>query len=229
MKTALVTGGNRGIGEAIAHGLAREGLHVIVGAREKLAGQEVADAIKAQGGQASSLRLELTSAEVIAQAMAALESDEVEVDVLVNNAGVLENQYLIDMKDASVAEHIRVNALAPLRLIQALAPGMGQRGYGRVVNVSSGWGALNSLGPGAYGVTKAFLNAITIKLAEELPASIKINAMCPGWVRTRMGGQDATRDVDEAADTAIWLATLPDDGPTGGFFRDRKPIDWVEG
>src|SRR5215210_5832256 len=81
-------------------------------------------------------------------------------------------------------------------------------------------------GPGMYGVTKAALNALTVRLANELPSAVKVNAMCPGWVRTRMGGQGATRSPDEAADTAVWLATLPDDGPTGGFFRDRKPIEW---
>ncbi len=102
------------------------------------------------------------------------------------------------------------------------------RCYGRIVNVSSGWGSFTEGmgGPGLYGVTKAALNALTVRLAKELPSMIKINAVCPGWVRTRMGGQGATRTPDEGADTAVWLATLPDDGPTGRFFRDRKPIEW---
>jgi len=105
---------------------------------------------------------------------------------------------------------------------------MSARGYGRIVNVSSGWGSFaeGMGGPGLYGVTKAALNALTVRLAKELPSTVKVNAMCPGWVRTRMGGQSATRSPDEGADTAIWLATLSDDGPTGGFFRDRKPIEW---
>ncbi|HEX5871127.1 MAG TPA: SDR family NAD(P)-dependent oxidoreductase, partial [Longimicrobium sp.] len=116
----------------------------------------------------------------------------------------------------------------PIRLIRALVPNMVARGYGRIVNVSSGWGSFaeGMGGPGAYGVTKAALNAMTVRLSNELPASIKVNAMCPGWVRTRMGGDAATRTPDEGADTAVWLATLPDDGPTGVFFRDRKPIEW---
>ena len=81
-------------------------------------------------------------------------------------------------------------------------------------------------GPGAYGITKAAMNALTLRLAQELPPTIKVNAMCPGWVRTRMGGEAATRTPEEAATTAVWLATLPNDGPTGGFFRDMKPIEW---
>jgi NAD(P)-dependent dehydrogenase (short-subunit alcohol dehydrogenase family) len=80
-------------------------------------------------------------------------------------------------------------------------------------------------GPGAYGVTKAALNALTVRLANELPSAVKVNAMCPGWVRTRWA-ERGPRTPDEGADTAVWLATLPDDGPTGGFFRDRKPIEW---
>jgi NAD(P)-dependent dehydrogenase (short-subunit alcohol dehydrogenase family) len=105
---------------------------------------------------------------------------------------------------------------------------MTARRYGRIVNVSSGWGSFTEGlgGPGAYGVTKAAMNALTVRLSKELPSTIKVNAMCPGWVRTRMGGEGATRTPDEGADTAVWLATVPDDGPTGAFFRDRKRIEW---
>jgi NAD(P)-dependent dehydrogenase (short-subunit alcohol dehydrogenase family) len=106
---------------------------------------------------------------------------------------------------------------------------MAKRGYGRVVNVSSGSGSFDDgLDPGhaAYGVTKAALNALTLTLARTLPATVKVNAMCPGWVRTRMGGSGAPRSPEEGADTAVWLATLADDGPTGGFFRDRTLIPW---
>jgi NAD(P)-dependent dehydrogenase (short-subunit alcohol dehydrogenase family) len=102
------------------------------------------------------------------------------------------------------------------------------RRYGLIVNVSSDWGSFAEGlgGPGLYGVTKAALNALTVRLAKELRSAVKVNAMCPGWVRTRMGGKGATRTPAEAADTAVWLATLPEDGPTGGFFRGRKPIEW---
>ena len=105
---------------------------------------------------------------------------------------------------------------------------MATSGFGRIVNVSSDWGsfAQGLGGPGIYGVTKAAMNALTVTLASELPSAIKINAMNPGWVRTRMGGRNATRSPREGADVAIWLATLPDDGPTGGFFADRKTLPW---
>jgi NAD(P)-dependent dehydrogenase (short-subunit alcohol dehydrogenase family) len=105
---------------------------------------------------------------------------------------------------------------------------MNARGYGRIVNVSSGWGSFAEglAGPGAYSISKAALNALTLSLSKDLPANVKVNSMCPGWVRTRMGGEGAPRTPEEAADTAIWLSTLPQDGPTGGFYRDRKLIAW---
>jgi NAD(P)-dependent dehydrogenase (short-subunit alcohol dehydrogenase family) len=106
---------------------------------------------------------------------------------------------------------------------------MNRNGYGRIVNVSSGQGQLSDMGVGtpAYRVSKTALNALTRTLAAELKGSgILVNSMCPGWVRTDMGGAGAPRTVEQGADTAVWLATLPDDGPSGGFFRDRRPIPW---
>ncbi|HEV2455496.1 MAG TPA: SDR family NAD(P)-dependent oxidoreductase, partial [Verrucomicrobiae bacterium] len=149
-------------------------------------------------------------------------------DVLVNNAGVLHQKPLIELTDDEIAASLAVHLTGPLRLMRALVPHMVARHYGRIVNVSSGWGSFAEGlgGPGAYGVTKAALNALTVRLAKELPATVKVNAMSPGWVRTRMGGEGAPRTPDEGADTAVWLATLPDDGPTGGFFHDRKAAEW---
>jgi NAD(P)-dependent dehydrogenase (short-subunit alcohol dehydrogenase family) len=147
---------------------------------------------------------------------------------LVNNAGVLHEKPILDLTDAEIGDSIAVHLTGLLRLIRALAPKMIAKRYGRIVNLSSGWGSFaeGMGGPGLYGVTKAALNALTLRLAKELPPVVKVNAMCPGWVRTRMGGEGATRSPDEGANTAVWLATLPDDGPTGGFFRDREPIEW---
>lgn len=128
-----------------------------------------------------------------------------------------------------VMQTFATNTVGPLRLIEAIVPGMRERGYGRVVNLSSGAGQLSDMGSGfpAYRMSKAALNALTRLTAAELgPGDVKINAMCPGWVRTDMGGPNATRTVEKGAETAVWLATLPADGPSGGFFRDRKPIPW---
>ena len=219
-KTALVTGANRGIGLAIATGLAAEGYRVLIGSRDKTAGEKAAKKI---GGEAAAIELDVADEDSIASA--AREAGE--VDALVNNAGILGKGGVLDDArefDDSMAVMVR----GPYLLIQRLAPGMKKRGYGRIVNISSGWGAFSDglAGPASYGVAKAALNALTVAVARTLPPSVKVNAMCPGWVRTRMGGMVATRSPEEGADTAIWLATLGDDGPTGGFFRDRKPIEW---
>jgi NAD(P)-dependent dehydrogenase (short-subunit alcohol dehydrogenase family) len=174
------------------------------------------------------VQIDLTAAATIDAPISAIEKSGRHVDALVNNAGVLLEKPLLHLTDAEIDDSIAVHLAGPLHLTRALAPKMVERGYGRIVNLSSGWGSFaeGMGGPGMYGVTKAALNALTVRLANELPSAVKVNAMCPGWVRTRMGGQGATRSPDEGADTAVWLATLPDDGPTGGFFRDRKPIEW---
>ncbi|MEM7487942.1 MAG: SDR family NAD(P)-dependent oxidoreductase [Pseudomonadota bacterium] len=210
MTRALVTGGNRGIGRAIAEGLRDGGLDVVVASRDGT-GPDGCDAVA----------MDLRDDDAVDAALAEIGA----VDVLVNNAGVLWDDGLFDDPDhfdASMAVMVR----APYRLMRALLPGM--EAGGRVVNVSSGWGSFAEGigGGGAYGIAKAALNALTVRAAAQAPRGVKVNAMCPGWVRTRMGGPAAARTPVEGADTAIWLATLPDDGPTGGYFRDRRPIEW---
>jgi NAD(P)-dependent dehydrogenase (short-subunit alcohol dehydrogenase family) len=226
LKTALVTGANRGIGRAIAAGLAASNdVHVIIGARDEAAGREAAKAIH-HGAVAA--RLDLGSRATTRRDIAAILGHHGPIDILVNNAGVLHAGPLLAMNDDQVMDSLHVNVLAALDLIRAVAPAMTERGYGRVVNLSSGWGSFEDglSGPPAYSFSKAALNALTLTLTRELPRTIKINAACPGWVRTRMGGQAASRSPEEGADTPIWLATLGDDGPTGGFFRDRRLIEW---
>ena len=227
-RTALVTGANRGIGLAIARQLADLGNSVLLASRDPKAGEDAATSLRAHGLDVAPIHLDVADAASIDSAITDIRKLGHTVDVLVNNAGVLHEKPLLELTDTEIADSIAVHVTGPIRLVRALAPGMIARGYGRIVNLSSGWGSFAEGlgGPGAYGVTKAALNAMTIRLTNELPPSIKVNAMCPGWVRTRMGGQGATRTPDEGADTAVWLATLPDTGPTGRFFRDRKPIEW---
>jgi NAD(P)-dependent dehydrogenase (short-subunit alcohol dehydrogenase family) len=227
-RRALVTGANRGIGLAIARGLAELRHSVYLGARSPAAGDEAAQSLRRLGLDVTPVHIDLETTATIDAAVEDIEASGNGVDVLVNNAGVLHEKPALELGDGEIAESVAVHLIGPLRLIRALVPGMVERRYGRIVNLSSGWGSFAEglSGPGLYGVTKAALNALTVRLADELPPSIKVNAMCPGWVRTRMGGPEARRSPEEGADTAIWLATLPDDGPTGGFFRRRKRIEW---
>jgi NAD(P)-dependent dehydrogenase (short-subunit alcohol dehydrogenase family) len=220
-RVALVSGANRGIGAEIARQLAADhDFHVFAGARnpERVEGGEAIDPI----------RLDVTDQTTIDDARERIESDRDRLDALVNNAGVYGDpdgaaEYDLD----GAHEVLEVNTFGPWRLIEAFLPLLRNSDAPRIVNVSSGAGQLSDMngGRGAYRVSKAALNALTRTLAWD-ERDIKINAMCPGWVRTEMGGSSATKSVEEGADTAVWLATLPDDGPTGGFFRDRKPIPW---
>jgi NAD(P)-dependent dehydrogenase (short-subunit alcohol dehydrogenase family) len=226
-RTALVTGANRGIGLAIARSLAELGHAVFLGSRDAKAGEEAADPLRRQGLDVVPIPLDLAEPGTIDAAFAGFGKSGKTIEVLINNAGVLHEKPLLDLTDGEIADSIAAHITGPIRLVRLAVPGMRAAGFGRIVNMSSGWGSFaEGLGPGAYGITKAALNALTVRLADELPPAIKVNAMCPGWVRTRMGGPNATRSPEAAADTAIWLATLPEDGPTGGFFRDRKPIKW---
>lgn len=216
--TALVTGANRGIGRAIAAGLKARGCAVTLSARDEGAGRAAAAELGV-----GFVRLDLQDPDSYFDAVTQAGG----FDILVNNAGVLNEVSLLSPR-SDFAEAMEVMVNAPLDLIRLNVPHWRRRGWGRVVNVSSGWGAhAEGLeGPGAYGVAKAAMNALTRALVRDLPAGVKINACCPGWVNTRMGGAEAPLTPEEGADTPVWLALLPDDGPTGGFFRERQPIPW---
>lgn len=214
---ALVTGGNRGIGRAIAAGLVAKGFDVTIGVRDSDHGAEVAGEIGARA-------LHMNVGEP-AGLQAAL--GQYRPDVLVNNAGVLWDHNIFEDKERT-RQSYDVMLHGPFELMRLCRPAMREAGYGRIVNVSSNWGsfAQGLGGGGAYGAAKAALNALTVTAVRDLPACIKVNAMDPGWVQTRMGGSGGERTPAQGAETAIWLATLPDDGPTGGFFRDREAIEW---
>jgi NAD(P)-dependent dehydrogenase (short-subunit alcohol dehydrogenase family) len=225
-KTALVTGANRGIGLAIAAGLNRlDGIKVLVGSRRAEHGENAA---KTLAGNAVDVQLDLSNAEDLRRQVKNITDVHGPVDILVNNAGVLEPGNILEIESNKLNYSLQVNFLAALELIRELVPGMKARGYGRVVNVSSGWGSFAEglSGPAAYSISKAALNALTLSLAKDLPKNVKVNSMDPGWVRTRMGGDAAPRAPEQGAETAIWLATLSDNGPSGGFYRDRSSIEW---
>jgi NAD(P)-dependent dehydrogenase (short-subunit alcohol dehydrogenase family) len=222
-RVALVSGANRGIGGEISRQLAADhGFLVLAGARDPGAVEE-AEGIR-------SLRLDVTDRASVDALRAAVEADPGRLDVLVNNAGVYGGPESVGEYDLDDAHRVlEVNSFGPWRLTQAMLPLLRQSGHGRVVNVSSGAGQLEDMygGRAAYRVSKTALNALTRIVAyDERDSGVLANSMCPGWVRTDMGGPGAPRSVEEGADTAVWLATLPDDGPTGGYFRDRKRIPW---
>jgi len=232
-RVALVTGANRGIGLEIARQLSGKGYLMVMGARNLAQGEAAAKTLSSKHASVFPAELDVTREATVEKLASKVASGFGRLDILVNNAGILidESDRPTETKLETVRRTLETNLLGSWRLCQAFVPFMKRNNYGRIVNVSSSAGSLtempNSLYAPAYSISKAALNALTIMLATELRASnILVNAVCPGWVRTDMGGRNAPRSVEEGADTAVWLATLPNTGPTGGFFRDRTKIPW---
>jgi NAD(P)-dependent dehydrogenase (short-subunit alcohol dehydrogenase family) len=231
-KIALVTGANRGIGLEISRQLAQLGVTVLLGSRDSTKGQQAQQLLHQEGLTNIAFQpLDVTNEGSIRQLERAIVTQYGRLDILVNNAGIFPDKMgsALDSTVEMIRAAMETNLYGPFRLCQLFLPLMKQNNYGRIVNLSSGMGQLsemNSCCPG-YRTSKTALNALTRLLADELKGTnILINSMCPGWVRTDMGGPGATREVKEGADTAIWLATLPEGGPSGGFFRDRQPMSW---
>lgn len=225
-RTVLVTGANRGVGRAIVEILASlEGYTILAAARAPEAARETALAL---GGDCFGVTLDLSRPDALAAAVDDIEAEHGPIDILINNAGVLLDDDVDWASPEALELTLIVNTRAPHALIAALGPRMKARGWGRIVNLSSEWGSFaHGLGgPAAYAVSKAALNAITVRAARALAPEVKVNSACPGWVRTRMGGAEATSTPAQGADTPVWLATLPDDGPTGGFFQNRSALAW---
>lgn len=233
-RIAVVTGGNRGIGFETCRQLGRKDLRVILTARNSEAGKKAAAILGAEGLEVEFRHLDVTKIETIDACADSIGRDFDRLDVLINNAGIMRDSSkrgasIFDAEGELVRDTFEVNALGPLLVTKALVPLMRRHDYGRIVNVSSGMGQLSEMDGGypGYRISKTALNAVTVILARELEGTnIKANSVCPGWVRTDMGGDNAPRTPEQGADTVVWLATLPDDGPSGGFFRDRKQIDW---
>lgn len=224
MTVTLVTGANRGIGLEVCRQLAARGHEVLLGARSPEAAERAAKEVGA-----TPIRLDVTSAADIERA--ASEIGEIgRLDVLVNNAAITYDTWQrASTADLSVVrEAAETNLYGPWRLTQALLPMLRRSGHGRIVNVSSEVASLTSMGGGtpAYTASKVALNALTRMFAAELGADgILVNAVCPGWVATDMGGPGG-RPVADGAASVVWAATLSDNGPTGGFFRDGRPLPW---
>lgn len=231
-RCALVTGAGRGLGLGVAQALAERGYKVIMAGRDVVKLDAAVQALIARGYEAITHKLDMRSEEDVASLKTKIDSGLV-VDILVNNAGVFLEKpghgSMLQTSPATAVTTMATNAIGPMRLIQAVLPSMTQRGWGRIVNVSSGMASLNDMGTGAiaYRMSKAALNVITrVTGLEAQGTGVLVNAVCPGWVRTEMGGPSATREIAEGVASIIWAALLPDDGPTAGFFRDGQPIPW---
>lgn len=231
-RIAVVTGGNRGLGLEICRQLGRRGINVVLTARDASAGLAATARLQAQGLNVIFHPLEVRDARQVRRLARYMSNVHGGCDILVNNAGVLRDKFRMGVLDTPLAlfrETLETNLYGALMLSQLLVPMMVKRRYGRVVMMSSGMGQLEDMqdGNAAYRISKTALNALTRMLAAATRGKgVLVNAACPGWVRTRMGGSSAGRGVAKGAQTPVWLATLPDDGPTGGFFRDKTAIAW---
>jgi NAD(P)-dependent dehydrogenase (short-subunit alcohol dehydrogenase family) len=225
---AVVTGANRGIGREVVRQLAERGYTTILGSRDARKGERVAGELGIDLVTAAELDVsDQASVDAFARW---LTSEHGSCDVLVNNAAVDYDtvQRAVSADLARVRTDLETNLFGAWRTAQALLPLLRESEHGRIVNVSSGAGQLEGMGAGtpAYSVSKASLNALTRLLAAELRADgVLVNSVCPGWVATDMGGAGG-RPVADGAASVVWAATLPDDGPTGGFFRDGRPLAW---
>ena len=228
---ALVTGANRGLGLETAHQLFARGLRVVLAGRDDDALDRALHSFDRANEQAMTVHMDVTNPESIRSAQRAVAGRFGAVDILVNNAAVLlfENEDVLSIPLDAYRRTFETNLFGAIEVSRVFAPAMAQSGYGRIVNVSSGAGQLARMSDyaPAYSMSKAALNAFTRILAHTYQRSgVLANAADPGWVRTDMGGPSAPRSPREGVDTIVWLATLPDDGPTGGFFHDRQPIAW---
>ena len=231
-RIAIVTGGNRGLGREIARQLMRADVFVVVGARDKARCDAALESLRAEGPNVAAFPLDVTDTRTVKRFVEQVDKQHGAPSILVNNAGIYPESTsarVIDTPTSVWRETFETNLFGAVRMCREVVPLMKKVRHGRVVNISSGLGQLHQMGEGspAYRVSKTSLNALTRTLAAEVAGSgILVNSMSPGWVKTDMGGDDAPRSVEEGADTAVWLCLLPSNGPTGQFFRDRKPIPW---
>ena len=230
-RIALITGANRGIGLETARQLLQRGFQVVIAARDSQKGETAAQALQAAVGSVRFLLLDVSSSQSIQSAAAQFGTISDRLDVLINNAAIYPDhgRSILTLSRELLSETMQTNTLGPLELTQAVLPYLRRSKHPRVINVSSGYGQLDGLSPHepAYCLSKLALNGLTLMLADVLRSErISVNSICPGWVRTEMGGPSAPRSVEEGADTAVWLADEAPQEITGKFFRDRSEIPW---
>ncbi|NNU84923.1 SDR family oxidoreductase [Geobacillus sp. BMUD] len=230
-KVALVTGGNRGIGYELVKQLAWRGYTAILTSRDPEKGWQAAQQLRELNLDVSFVAMDVANQESIRQAAMTVNEQYGALDVLINNAGVYldGNQKLVDMEPSVLERTMATNFFGSYYVIRSFLPLMEKKGYGRIINISSEYGAMREMsypGVGAYKLSKLALNGLTQLIAAEVSGDIKVNAVDPGWVRTDMGGPSAPRSPKQAAQSILWLAEIGPDGPNGGFFRDGKRIDW---
>lgn len=230
-RVALVTGAGRGVGLEIGRQLGAAGYTVVLTTRDAEKGARALNLLQREGLNVHFQTLDVTDSAAARQAAAAVAAEFGRLDALVNNAAIaIDVRATLETVDPDLMRRtLETNLLGALHCCQAFLPLMKQQEYGRIVNVSSGRGSFSRLGPGgpSYRISKTALNALTVILADELKeTNILVNAMTTGWVRTRLGGLKAPRSIAEGAETAVWLAMLPDDGPRGKFFKDREEFPW---
>ena len=228
-RIALVTGANKGIGFEVARQLARKSFHVFLGARNEKAGRAAADKLQSDG-EITFIQIDVADPESIKRAAKEFSKQSERLDTLVNNAGILldDDKDILKVSVETFEETLRTNTLAPLLVAQTFAPFLQKSDAPRIVNVSSGGGQLADGADGwapAYCISKTALNGVTSQLTAALP-KFAINSVCPGWVRTDMGGANATRSIQEGASGVVWLAADAPKNETGKFWRDRKVIPW---
>jgi NAD(P)-dependent dehydrogenase (short-subunit alcohol dehydrogenase family) len=230
MRTVLITGANKGIGREVARQLATKGFHVFIGARNAKAGLKATEEIRKQSSKATFLEIDVADEESVTNAAREFANSEDHLDVLVNNAGIIADgdSAILEISDDLFRKTLETNTLGALRVTRAFVPLLRKSKGPRVINVSSGGGQLTGGADGwapAYCISKTALNGVTVQLAAALP-KFAVNSVCPGWVRTEMGGENASRSVEEGADTIVWLAAEAPQDLTGKFLRDRKEIAW---
>lgn len=242
-RVALVTGANKGIGLEIANQLARQGITVVMGSRDIKKGEEAINGLysleESKEFDLHLVQLDVTDFKHIQECHSFIDEKFGRLDILVNNAGVMidGDKLALDLELAELARTLGTNLYGPLFLCRSFIPMMLEQNYGRVVNISSTLGSLTEMSDPnsayelvrapAYRISKTALNSLTTNIAIEIRGkNVLINSCCPGWTKTDMGGVMAPNSIAEGADTPVWLATLPDGGPSGYFFRNREKIPW---